>query len=400
MYCGGQGIYLHYLAREYQKMGHEVHVLAGPPYPQLTDGIIIHQLKSLYLYRYGDPPTPLYKFPLYKPINFYELVATRLGMFPEPLAFTIRAYWKLRALKGQFDIIHDNQSLGYGLLLMKKLGIPVVATIHHPIPIDKEADLTQARTRREKLRREIFYSFTMMQSIVSRRMDKVITVSHSSEEEIKRHFKLPESKMKVIYNGVDTTVFKNKDGTIRKPNTLIMVGNTEDRKKGVLYLLKALKLLKGQIDTELTIVDEAVPETRYAPRLAREFGLENMVTFTGRLTTEELAKRYSEAALAIAPSIYEGFGFPAAEAMSCRTPVIATTAGALPELVADGETGILVPPEDPYALAAAIERLLGDEPLQRKLGEAGRRRVERLFTWREAAQKNIAVYEEVLNDHS
>jgi glycosyltransferase involved in cell wall biosynthesis len=331
------------------------------------------------------------------PLDFYEVAAKHVGMFPEIFTFSMRAYLKLRELNPsvKFDVVHDNQTLGYGLLMMKGLGVPVVATIHHPIPIDMNADLAQARRFASKFKRIIFYSFSIMQGVVSKRMDRVITVSKSSANDVMRIFHVPESKVRIVHNGIDTDVFKKIDHVEKEPNRVIVVANTEDRKKGVIYLLKAIQLLKDDADVKLTIVDRIGEHTKYAPRLVREFGLEDRVTFTGRLSTEELVKRYSAAEVAVTASLYEGFGLPCAEAMSCGTPVIATKAGALPEVVGDGSAGMLVPAEDPVALAGAIKRLLSDKPLRQRLGEAGRKRIEEAFSWEDAAKRTLEIYKEV-----
>jgi len=235
-----------------------------------------------------------------------------------------------------------------------------------------------------------------MQGVVSKRMDRVITVSKSSANDVMRIFHVPESKVRVVHNGIDTDVFKRVEHIEKEPNRVIVVANTEDRKKGVIYLLKAIQLLKDDMDVKLTIVDRIGEHTKYAPMLVRELGLEDRVTFTGRLTTEELVKRYSTAEVAVTASLYEGFGLPCAEAMSCGTPVIATKAGALPEVVGNGSAGMLVPPEDPVALAGAIKLLLADKPLRQSLGQAGRKRIEEAFSWDDAAKKTVEVYKEVM----
>ena len=167
--------------------------------------------------------------------------------------------------------------------------------------------------------------------------------------------------------------------------------------KGLLYLLRALQLLRNEIEVKLTVVGRISADSQQASSLVEEYGLKDRVTFRGRISTEELVKHYSAAEIAVVPSLYEGFGFPAAEAMSCNVPLIATKAGALPEVAGkDGEVGILVPPADPDALAAAIKRLLSDELLRRKMGEAGRKRVERNFTWEKAAKRILEVYQELM----
>jgi glycosyltransferase involved in cell wall biosynthesis len=403
-YSGGQGIYVYYLAREFQRMGHEVEVIASPPLPEVSEGVILHCLRSSSIYH---PESSVRKnlLKVRNPVDLYELCASRLGIFAEPLAFSFRAYAKIKELckRRRFDIIHDNQGLGYGLLLMKRLNTPVIATIHHPLPIDRRADLEQANGLRERWRIKKFYSFIRMQAFVSRRLDRIITVSQSSAKDTKLFFKVPANKLRVVYNGIDTKIYKRAEKASKGRDDLIMVGNTDDRKKGVLYLLQALQML-GKDKIKLTIVDDAErhssyiedvgPLPSYGFKLVRKLNLDGQVHFTGRLTQEELVKCYSVAKIAVVPSLYEGFGLPAAEAMACGIPVIATTGGALPEVV--GDAGILVPVGRADALAAAIKQLLHDEETQRRMSEAGRKRVEEKFNWEQAARKTLEVYQEVL----
>lgn len=397
MYCGGQGIYVYYLSRELQKLGHEVHIISGPPYPRVAEGVELHKLKShsAIVSHYGNSN---HAGPVRSPVDMYELALTRIGVYTEPLTFSIRAYQKIKTLRPgvKFDVIHDNQCLGYGLTMMGRLDIPLVATIHHPICIDREADFGQARSRMERLRRRWFYSFYIpMQSFVARRVDQVITVSECSAKAIERHIGIPTERIRVVYNGVDVNLFRNHNGIPKEPGSVIFVGNTEDRKKGIIHLLKALNLLRDRRPARLTIVDGGAPETTYAPALVREYGLQEQVTIVRRLSVEELVKRYSSAEIAVVPSLFEGFGFPAAEAMACELPVITTKAGSLPELVSDGENGILVEPGDVTALAASIERLLEDGELRRRMGNVGREIAQRKFNWEQAAQQTLEAYRQV-----
>ncbi|MEE8470555.1 MAG: glycosyltransferase family 4 protein [Dehalococcoidia bacterium] len=398
MYCGGQGVYVYYLAKAMRDLGHEVHILSGPPYALAPEGVKLHRIEGLNLWETEGLESLGRPSRLFDPLNLCEVAGSSIGMFPEIFTFSMRAYLKLRRImpRERFDIIHDNQTLGYGVLLAKGLGVPVVATIHHPIYIDMEADLAQARRFLSKFRRMMFYSFLVMQHSVAKRMDRVITVSKTSAEDTKRVFRLPESKVRVVPNGVDTNVFRRVDHAEREPNSLLMVGNTEDRKKGVIFLLKALHLLKSDVDVKLSIVDRQGDDSKYAQRLVQEHGLEDRVAFTGRLDVDELVRRYSTSQIAVTASVYEGFGLPCAEAMSCGTPVIATNAGALAEIVGDDGAGVLVPPGDPAALAGQIRRLLADEVLRERMGEAARKRIEECFSWEVAAKKTIEVYEEVL----
>jgi len=399
MFCGGQGIYINYLSREFLRQGHEVHVISGPPYPKVPEGVKLHLVKShsVYVSRYHMDN---HFGPIKNPIDLYEAAATRMGMYSEPLAFSLRAYQEVRKLHPEvkFDVIHDNQCLGYGLNLIKRMNIPIVATVHHPIALDRDSDFEQARNQVEKLRRWWFYSvYVPMQSSVGRRADRVITVSECSAREIERLMGIPANRIRVVYNGVDTDVFKSDEGLPKKKsNSLIFVGNTEDRKKGIKYLLQAIKMLENECPVKLTIIDGGAPETQYVPALMQQINLNGRVTFARRLSGEDLVKWYAAADLAIVPSMFEGFGLPAAEAMACEVPVIAFSAGALPELVADGETGLLVPPADVPALAAAIKKLVQDNELRLRMGKEARKRVQRMFNWEKAATQILDVYKEVV----
>ena len=395
MYCGGQGVYLYYLARELQRLGHEVHAIVGPPYPDIPQGVTEHRVENLNLLEFGFPKQDPFK--VFTPLNLYELAVTPIGMFPEMFSFSVRAYNKLRQLlrNQRFDIIHDNQTLAYGVLMMKAFDIPIVATVHHPLPIDKKTDLAYMERTWGRITRILFYPF-VMQHIVARRMDRVITVSENAAEETANAFKVSREKIRVVYNGIDTEMFHGFSSDGKERGRLIVVANSRDRKKGIIYLLRAVQLLREEMDVKLTIVDKGAPENTYTPTLVQRYGLDGNVSFTGRLSVEDLVKQYGRAEVAVVPSLYEGFGLPAAEAMSCGLPVVATTAGALPEVVEDGKNGILVPSRDSRALAGAIKRLLKDEHMRETMGEEGRRRVVRQFDWKEAARKTIEVYREVL----
>ncbi len=400
MYSGGQGVYLHQITRELAALGNEVHVIGGPPYPELAEGVTLHKVKTYSIYRlletarvffYGRDPLSFFQ-----PLNFYEVATSRVGMFSVMAAFSFRAYAKLCELADEghhFDVIHDVQGLGYGILLIKANGLPVVANIHHPLQVDRANSIRQAHTLSGKLQWTRFYPF-WMQEIVARRIDRVITGSENSARSVAREFRLPREHIAVVYDGVDTDTFRPLEAP-KERGSILYVGNSDDRNKGARYLLQALALLRDRRDWHLTVVDR--PTAWLVPTLARELSIEDRVTLTGRLERDELVQRYNAAEVFVSPSLYEGFGLPAAEAMACGAAVVATTAGAFPEVIEDGKSGLLVPPRDPEALAGAIDRLLSEWVLRRRLGRDARQRIADHFSWREAAVRTQALYGDVIS---
>ncbi len=397
-YCGGQGIYLTYLANELVKLGHEVHVIVGPPLPLFLEGSVVHPVENFCFFGKKTDFLPARApFKIFSPLHFYEFAASRFGVFPEIKAFSFRAFFLLRDLmkSNRFDILHDNQCLGYGMLLWKTLGVPVVSTIHHPLSIDRATWFENPSTLKQKVKRVLYYPL-VMQKIVSNHLDGIITVSRDSARAITEAFAVPPEKIRVVYNGLDSNEFSPLP-VPKKPHSLIFVGNSEDRKKGLLYLLQALRVLPEEVT--LTVVDGGAPQRSFGPLLTEKYGIQKRVHFTGKIGPGELVRLYCSAEVAVVPSLYEGFGFPAAEAMACELPVVACTAGALPEVVGDDGAGILVPPRDAPALARAIKRLLDSPELRASLGRAARRRVLELFTWKNAARQMVEVYREVIDAH-
>ena len=235
----------------------------------------------------------------------------------------------------------------------------------------------------------------MMQETVAPRLSKIITVSEASREAIEKYFKIPQKDISVVYNGTDTSIFHPMD--VEKEADLLFVGRTEDRKKGIGTMFEALSLLPDHVT--LKIVDGRIPSHGLVPRLIRQYGLEKRVKIVDRmLTVPELVEQYSTGKVALVPSFFEGFGFPASEAMACGLPVIANAAGALPEVVGtDGHAGRLVPQRDARAMADAMWEILRDPTETERIGKAARVRVETLFQWDQAAAQMVEVFEEVIH---
>ena len=389
-YSGGQGIYLKYIAEELVRQGHEVHAMVGPPYPDYMKGVTVHAIHNneYYVKKGFGVVNPSAPFEIFSPINAYEWLHSRFGAFPEISSFGYRSYFLLRKLheKYNFDVIHDNQCLSYGLLLMKSLGIPVLATIHHPLSVDLRTVLERAESFKRKFRYAMFYP-TLMQSIVSKRLDHIVTVSEDSKRMNYVDFGVPLEKQTVVYNGIDTGIFRPVK-VAKNKRDIIFVGNIEDGKKGFVYLLKAMKLMKS--DVRLVVVDGGAPHRRITNMLIDRLDLRHRVHFAGTASTDELVKLYSQSAIAAVPSVYEGFGFPAGEAMACGIPVISSDGGALPEVV--GNAGVVVPARDEAALAEAIDSLFNDRKRMKELGAAGLERIKNEFRWENAVRQMVQVY--------
>jgi glycosyltransferase involved in cell wall biosynthesis len=389
--CGGQGVYIKYLSRALRDLGHWVDVISGPPYPELSENITLHKLPSLDLYN----PDHLFKVQkiadLKSPINQFEFLNMCLGGFPEPRTFGLRVMRYFRENRPHYDIVHDNQCLSYGILGLRHLGYATTATIHHPITVDRDIELKEANTWRAKLKVRRWYSFIGMQKRVSRKLPFIITVSEASKRDISRIFKIPIERFKVVPNGVTTDFFSPVPHIKRQGDQIIVTNSADAPLKGLAYLLRAVSSIRKKRSIRLTVV--GMPkENGQMQNLITELGIRDSVTFTGRIRNEDFARYYAEAAMAVIPSLYEGFGMPAGEAMACGVPVISTTGGALPEVV--GDAGIVVPPGDEKALERAIVSLLDNPEKRERLGLAGLERVKNLFSWRHAAQKTVDVYRE------
>ncbi|HKJ24640.1 MAG TPA: glycosyltransferase family 4 protein, partial [Myxococcota bacterium] len=335
---------------------------------------------------------------LFEPLNFYELCASRLGFLPEPFAFSVRGFAALAArlrAGDRFDLIHDVQTLGWGHLATARLGIPMVTTIHHPLSEDRRHSFQRDETLSEAIGTVQFHPVGM-QAFVARRMARVITSSEVSARTIARDFGVESRRIRNLYNGLDTDLFRPDPSAVRDPNEILCVGRAGDPTKGVDALVDALALLPPP--AKVTLVDQDHPDHR-ARRRAAANGCADRLHVTGRVSEAELVRLYRRAAVVAVPSNFEGFGLPAAEAMACGTPVVASTAGALPEVVRAGGGGVLVPPRDPEALAKGIRSLLEQPEARRELAERAREGVVAHFSWPAVARRTVEVYEEALAEH-
>ncbi len=394
-HCGGQGVYLKNLSRALRDLGHQVEIVVGPPQPHLDDDIPFYQLPSLDLYN----PDNLFRMPslkeLSRPINLIEWMGVSTMGFPEPFTFGLRARRFLRNRRRQYDIVHDNQGLSYSLLTVKKW-LPTIATIHHPITVDRKIAIRSAPNLWRKMQQWRWYSFIGMQKRVSRTLSHIITVSKIASNDIASDFNISADRFRVIPNGVRTDQFYPIPEIPREKNRLIVTNSADMPLKGLYYLLRAISKVAQIHPVRLTVV--GTPQKNgYSLDLIQKLGIGNLITFTGRIADEQFVREYAKSTAAVVPSVYEGFGLPVGEAMACAVPVISTTGGALPEVV--GNAGLLVPPADHQALANAILTILQQPQLAQKYGREGYQRVHRHFTWMKAAQKTVAVYREAIRAH-
>jgi glycosyltransferase involved in cell wall biosynthesis len=396
--CGGQGIYVRLLSRELADLGHAVDVWSGQPYPELMAGVGLVKVPSLDLWN----DAALLRWPGFRelrcPINRFEYAQSVTGGFVEPMTFCSRVARRFQenGHRAAYDIVHDNQALGPDLIKVSE-HVPVVATIHHPITIDRKIGLQSAGSLTKRLGLLRWYTFVPSHIRTARRLDRVITISDSSARDLQTEYKLRPDQLRVVGNGINLEVFRPLPEVARDPNRLITILSADAPLKGFPYLVAALaELRRTRPALKLTVI--GAPGLKSPTRsIIEQYGLHDAIEFTGKVEFEELARRYAEASVAVVPSLYEGFSFPAGEAMACEVPVVASRAGAIPEVIGtDGRCGVLVPPRSPEALAREIGALLDAPERRLALGKAGRERVLKHFTWRKAAERHVEVYREVI----
>ena len=404
MACGGQGIYLWFLARELERLGHSIEVLVGPPYPDpMPFARHVERLPNLELWGRWftrDWRSVLAEHPprtLLQPLNFYELIASRLGFLPEPFAFSARAFRTLaRRLRAGavYDLIHDVQCLGWGTWGLHQMGLPIVSTIHHPLTVDRRASFIRDESFREAIGTMQFYPIGM-QARVARKIDRIFTSSEESARTIVRDFGVRPNRIRNVLNGLDTDLFCPDPSVSKSTAELLCVGRASDPNKGIRSLIQAFAKLPE--NTTLTLVDNDHPGNEVF-KWARQHGVGDRLRVTGRVETGELVHLYRRATAVVVPSRYEGFGLPAVEAMACGTPVVACRAGALPEVMALSQGGLMAERDDPLSLAQALNTLLEQDELRKRLAQVGREQVETHFSWPRVAAATAAGYAEVLEE--
>jgi glycosyltransferase involved in cell wall biosynthesis len=394
-HVGGQGVYTRHLTKALVDLGHHVEVFGGQPYPILDSRIPLHKLPSLDIFNDQYPG----RFPAYWEIkdwpSFVETAQFLKGTFGEPRAFSIRAYNELSKRVNDFDLVHDNQCLGYGILKIEKQ-IPTIVTLHHPITKDRKLEMEHTKTWFKRRAISRWYSFVNMQGKVASKMPRVVVVSENSIADIHTDMKVSLDRMKLVPVGVDPELFTPLPHISRKPGHLITTASADVALKGLSYLLEALAKIRTERDVHLTIIGR--PREGANADLIRKLGLTDCITHVSGVSDERIVELYAESELAVVPSLYEGFSLPAIEAMSTGICLVATTGGALPEVTgADNDTVLSCPAGDAEALAASIRRGLDNAELRNRIGAAGRTRVVERWSWKHCAQLTVDQYREVLS---
>ena len=399
-HVGGQGVYVREMSKALTDLGHHVEVFGGPPYPDLDPRVELHQFPSLEIFN-DHHPGRLPGFWEIKTIaDAAEVGSFMTGNFSEPLAFSIRAFQALKARPGEFDMVIDNGCLGYGdLAIQRRLGMPVLGVIHHPITVDRRLELGNSRGFIEKIGKRRWYAFTRMQTLVCQQIGRFVTVSESSKKDISTDHRVDIDKIHVVPIGIDTEFFAPQAHIERVPGRLVSTASADVPLKGQRFLLEALAKVRAEYpEAHLELVGRNREGSTTSDTLA-ELGLADAVGFNHGISYEALVELLASATVAVVPSLYEGFSIPAIEALSCGAPLIATTGGALPEVAGPHrETSLAVPPGDSEALAEQIKYAFEHPEEMERIAAAGRQRVIEKWSWHESGLKTEAHCRELLSE--
>ena len=389
-HSGGQGIYLKYLSRSLVRRGHFVTVISGPPYPELDADVTLVRLPSLDLYEHGLKS--IRPRQLLSRLERIEWFSKLTGGFAEPFTFGERVKQWFVGRESEFDIIHDNQTISDGILALQHRGLPLVTTIHHPITKDYRVALAAEPRWYMRLLIHRWHGFLRMQKRIAPQLRSVVTVSGASATDISDDFNVDRSAISVMHLGVDTELFRPLPEKKREPHRLMTTASADAPLKGLSVLLHAIASLRSDYpDIRLTLVGRPRPGGD-TEKLIAALGLGELVQCYKGISHQEMVEKYADASIAVVPSLYEGFGLPAIEAMACGVPLVSSDGGALAEVVEDA--GLVVPAGDSQALADAIRRLFEDDNLRTDFASRGLSRVEQHFCWNRCAERMEAYYRE------
>ena len=395
-YSGGQGIYVRHLSKALQRLGHEVTVLSGPPYPELDAEIELEKIPSLDLFGVEDRIKEFKFSLLFSPLDLYEWISVMTGGFPEPYTFGRRVLRHLKASEREFDVILDNQSLCYSLLDIQKL-YPLAVTIHHPITKDHRLEIENASNWKERLSSRRWHNFLPMQKKVSPKLNKIICVSGPSKQDVVEEFLVNPENVEVILNGIDIETFKPDSDSKVVENRIVTTASADIPLKGLRFLINALpRVLKDFPETHLMVIGKSPNESKIR-KLINDLDLKEKISFKSNLSEEEIVDIYHSSQIAVIPSLYEGFGFGAGEAMACGTPLISTDSGGLKDVI--GDSAIKIASGSIEEIENKIISLFKDPKKREQLSLKGRKRMEDLFDWKIAALNYVKVFEETINKH-
>ena len=392
-YSGGQGIYIKHLSKALSDRGHQVSVLSGPPYPELHESVRLIKIPSLGLFETQNRMSLFSASLFFRPLDFYEWFTVMTGGFPEPYTFGKRVLKYLQQHKSDFEVILDNQSLSGSLLKIQEI-IPLAVTIHHPITKDHKLEMQNASNWKEKLSSIRWHNFLPMQKRVAPKLKKIICVSKPSKEDVIEEFNVDPNKIEVILNGIDINTFTTSSFDKKEEYKIITTASADIPLKGLKYLIQSLpKILDSFPKTTLTVIGKS-PNNSEVSKLIEDLNLSDAITFRSGISEKEIVDLYHSSELAVIPSLYEGFGFGAGEAMACGVPLISTHSGGLKEVVGDAAIKIL--PSSAGEIEKAVINLFNNPDEMKKLSIRGRQRMEEIFDWKIAASSYESSFKGVI----
>ena len=392
-YSGGQGIYIKHLSRALNSLGHDVSVLSGPPYPELDDNVELIKIPSLGLFESGERLEAFRLSFLWNPIDFYEWITVMTGGFPEPYTYGKRVLKKLKDSNFKFDVLLDNQSLSDSLLEIQE-NHPLAVTIHHPITKDHRLEMESATNWKEKLSSSRWHNFLPMQKRVAPQLNHIICVSQPSKEDVISEFNVDENKITVIPNGIDIDTFKPSLVAKTLGFRIVTTASADIPLKGLRHLILALPRVMDEFPLTSLVVIGKSPEKSNLDKLIDDLDLQDKITFKSGISELEIVKIYHDSDIAVIPSLYEGFGFGAGEAMACGVPLISTDSGGLKQVI--GDAALKISPGSVKEIEDGIFKLFNEEETRKELSIKGRKRMEELFDWKIAASNYIDVFKTLI----
>ena len=376
---GGQGIYVYELSKALKKIGHNVDVISGPPYPELVADIKLIKLPGLNLFstfKFRERLKIFFNTKNKSLDDWYEFVSTLIGGFPELRTFGNRAN-RFLADKN-YDAVIDNQSISYGMIDIQK-SKPLIEIMHHPISKDYYYDLKYAKGVLQRISKIRWFSFLKMQKKVAKKLNVVVTPSSNSKQDIHIDFKVPISRIKVIPNGIDFNTFCPRPNIVPSPNQIITTASADVPLKGLDFSLHAIARLRHEYPNIKLNVIGSPRADGHTERLIKKLKLVERVSFKTNLTKEEITQEYAKSSAAVVSSLYEGFGFPVGEAMACATPLIATNVASIPEIT--GSFAQSIPAEDADAIYQGLKNIFQHPQKYKIQADSGREHIIENFNW-------------------